>query len=1123
MPIGSSSSITEHDRALFLFTDRMVERRRFVEYLHGEARDQVLCLHGDGGNGKSLLLKLLRTRYCRRLDLRDWEHVRQIQANDRFIAAYEEAADRAGRPVPCVYHDFGGPEGRGNPRTDWYALMSLRRELGSQGLKFPRFDLAVILYLRRAHELSAADIKSLFPDDEAGLVGTVVDTLVLDENKLPVADLALKIVKIFNKHFQEDLWLWWSQRGVDSTTVETLQRLDKHDLLVGLPGRFAKDLDQNAQQGLDKPTAAPRIVLLFDTHEAFWGTGRQNESTDSYFSRDEWLRRLLAPLYDPNHGVVVVVAGREPPRWPDAGETPIPAAYLDRQLIGHLDPDDARDYLARALVPAGREKDTPLLNAIVRAAEVLPDQIHPLHLGLLADTVLAAHERGKSIDPGDLDAAGPDDDVARKIVTRLLRYCNKETESAIKALAAARTFDRDVYLYVGDQLKFAATSAGFETLTSFSFVWRGSSTLSETYRVHETLRRLLAELDPDTSATAHAALEDYHRQKAIDEPTAIVDAIFHANRVDWKRSCDEWLNAMARVAINAQIAVGDALSVLPDELNMNSDLLLEGSIRFRAGAYMHTRANYDRAISELTAAAAAYETALVRAPLDITEHTNRGVVLAALGNLQSEVSRHGEARVSYATAVAEFDSVLALAPGNIDALMSKGTALYNVGTAGLMALESDGHTARDEAGNIFSAAVLACDASLRLAPDDVDTIRKKGDALQLLGLQQKESGEFSEATATLSAAVAVRAKLVELAPDDVANREEYASQLGALGKAQEDMLGFAAARESYAAAIDAYDAILAIAPAEPRVHYGRISVLLSLGEVQAHFGEYSEACTTYSEASVACDSILALRREDVDAYLCKARALKSLGTMNDRLIEHAKARANFAAASATYSRALEVAPDKLEARLGKADALRSEGKMRTRLGDQANALVSYGGALAEYEVALQLAPSFFLFSDKADTLESLGAIQARLGEHAEALANYEAAVKAYGAALAIFPEACSVRERKCRLLVLAGDLHVAKNQNAAAQACYLEVIANCDSDVVRDIGLDKYFTRAKAYSLRALAQVELALGSAPDIACAHLLAAQRVLESARVVFAEDSDLAAESTVVRQLIAKHCMS
>lgn len=100
---------------------------------------------------------------------------------------------------------------------------------------------------------------------------------------------------------------------------------------------------------------------------------------------------------DLDRGIVAVLAGRDRPRWADAPEFAIPAEFVDTQLIGHLHPDDANDYLQQAGVA-----DAAMRAALIRYAEVEPAQVHPLYLGLCADIVLTARERGDTLTAGGL-------------------------------------------------------------------------------------------------------------------------------------------------------------------------------------------------------------------------------------------------------------------------------------------------------------------------------------------------------------------------------------------------------------------------------------------------------------------------------------------------------------------------------------------------------------------------------------------------------------------------------------------------------------------------------------------------------------------------------------------------
>ncbi len=57
MGMWNGETITEGWRALDLFTNRYEACRHFLSYVNDEpSRSSILYFHGDGGNGKSLLL-----------------------------------------------------------------------------------------------------------------------------------------------------------------------------------------------------------------------------------------------------------------------------------------------------------------------------------------------------------------------------------------------------------------------------------------------------------------------------------------------------------------------------------------------------------------------------------------------------------------------------------------------------------------------------------------------------------------------------------------------------------------------------------------------------------------------------------------------------------------------------------------------------------------------------------------------------------------------------------------------------------------------------------------------------------------------------------------------------------
>ena len=531
------TSITERSRALELFTNRLAERRLFTQYINEDnPRDQILFFHGDGGNGKSLLIDLLRQQYCHRVSRDDWQWLDAMEDDKAFVDAFANVEME--QPIPYAHVDFGARErGENRPREDWSGLIMLRRQLGHHKIKFPLFDFAIVLFLHKTRQLSKTQLKSLFPQQEGDLISSLLDIFLNSEGAY--ASIGWKVLGTLGKYFdvnKESLTVWLKKRGCDEEEVNRLLRLDPQaELRDELPHILGKDL--NTAMQLQK--APPRVVLFFDTHESFWGNERLLHSVNTYFQRDEWLRRFLEEIYQPNHGVVVVVGGREAPRWNEANESehPIPNEFLDTQLVGHLDRQDADEYLTRAEIT-----DSELRAALIRYAEVEPNQAHPLHLGLSADVVLEASKQGQTLTAKDFAKVPATKEKSHQLVNRLLKYCPPNVRAAVEALASARSFDLEIYLMLGQALHFQATKPEFQQLVKFSFIRTETEDESDRFVIHDLLRRLLAQIATEETQEAHAELEKYYRQLAEAEPLAIVDTIYHVNQQNWKQGMEEWVN-----------------------------------------------------------------------------------------------------------------------------------------------------------------------------------------------------------------------------------------------------------------------------------------------------------------------------------------------------------------------------------------------------------------------------------------------------------------------------------------------------------------------------------------------------------------------------------------------------
>jgi hypothetical protein len=160
----------------------------------------------------------------------------------------------------------------------------LHRELSSHGLHFPLFDYGCVWYLHKTEQLTGEKLASLFPDEEATFLSALLDV----GSQSAWGSLVTTIFKVAGKWLgktrkirglQQKALLFLKERKIDAALVEAIQRMDpERELMDNLPRFFAADL--NAAMQVEG--APPRVVLLFDTHEAFWGE-RRALSWGAYF------------------------------------------------------------------------------------------------------------------------------------------------------------------------------------------------------------------------------------------------------------------------------------------------------------------------------------------------------------------------------------------------------------------------------------------------------------------------------------------------------------------------------------------------------------------------------------------------------------------------------------------------------------------------------------------------------------------------------------------------------------------------------------------------------------------------------------------------------------------------
>lgn len=896
--MGQLPSLTEGDRALKLFTDRVEFVHLFAQALHQEPpQKQILFFYGDGGNGKSLLLKFLRQQCCKRLSSETWDLLQRRSDGDlaNFISKLDPAECT---PVPAVLNDFGQNVGIDRPQDPFYGLLMLRRNLAEAAsglgyrLRFPLYDFACIWYLHQKGK-SSEEIKSLFPlSDVAGALSTLVDAV----SQNPFGSIANAVLSFVVEDLEERVTLYLSKMGSPAEGIKAIQQKDVDtELIYELPKLLADDLNTAMLQR----NAPARLVLMFDTHEAFWGQ-QKNLADTLFFERDEWLRRLLrsSNLQD---GIVVVVAGREPPRWAEAGaakpRTEIPERYLTVKQVGHFTATDAALYLERVGIT-----EKPLCQAIIATASVQPNQVHPLYLGLSADTVLQAKNRGISLTAADFPALPDLSNQAKILAERLLKYVDQEIRYAVHALSACRSFDFDLYCILGEALRFQPTRPGFDLLTSFSFVWQSDQAGQPVYRIHDLLRRLNDEAAEATTQQAHEVLlQHYYEQDQLAE------AIYHLNRLDWGGGIEMWVEVFDEVMRYSHYDLCRTLLEVRNDLFIHSDFYL-GYISGLEGQYFANLSQYQEALQKYQESIRAYDEALHQDPDDIYTLNHKGAVLQRLSKLQAKLSKYEAAISSYKGSILTYDEALSLAPDYINALNNKGVALQSLGDLQAKFLQCK------EAFSSYHKSIRAYDKALYQDPDDIHQIlNNKGLTLQSLGKLQVSLSRHEKALSSYKKSITTYHQALHYEPNDIYVLSNKGNTLQMLGDLQASLSQHEAALKSYRRSITAYNQALHYAPDYINALNNKGTTLSKLGDLQTKLSKHESAFSSYKESIVTFDTALKHAPDDIHILNNIGVALQNFGDLQASLLQYQAARVSWQTALEMVSRSLQLAPNNMDA------------------------------------------------------------------------------------------------------------------------------------------------------------------------------------------------------------------
>ncbi len=401
---------------------------------------QVLNVTGVGGIGKSRLLRELRVRAPE-----GW----RTASLDLQVPAMRQQED---------------------------ALAVLRTELGRQGVRFDRFDLAYAVLWQRVHPHLRISREALPFVEESGILTEIVDSVA----GLPVFGTALGLLKAAEKVTTDARRRSRIRHDEILSSLDDLPNAEVGDAVTFL---FAEDLRTASQ--------SRAYLLTIDTYEALVPEPTRSGRTQL---ADLWLRDLIAQL---DRGLVVI-AGREPLRW-DVYDTDWRGLIRTRSVDGL--PMQAR----LALLGSSGITEEGERQRLAAASAGLPFYLH-----LAVDTAGSGAED---------DSAGPRLARAaatqREILQRFLQHVGPDEVRTLEVLGVARIFDLEIFRALTAALQLPGHVTAWESISSYSFVYPAGEHL----RFHQLMAQALRDrLSEPARLELHRLLRDAWARRAFENP-----------------------------------------------------------------------------------------------------------------------------------------------------------------------------------------------------------------------------------------------------------------------------------------------------------------------------------------------------------------------------------------------------------------------------------------------------------------------------------------------------------------------------------------------------------------------------------------------------------------------------
>ncbi|MEU5876359.1 hypothetical protein [Spirillospora sp. NPDC047279] len=321
------------------------------------------------------------------------------------------------------------------------ALAVIRVELGRQGVKFDRFDIAYAVLWQRLHphlRLSRSDLP--FVSESEAL------TQILDSTSgVPVFGTGVGLVRLVEKAATGVRRR--RQIKVDDT-LRGLDDLTNAELADAVTYLFAEDLRAASDD--------QAYAIFVDAYEALVPSQARSGRAAA---PDVWLRDLIAQL---DRGLVVV-GSREPLGW----ETHDPG-WAEAVRVCRMDglPMHARLEL---LAECG------ITNVPERQAIAIASQGLPFYLHLAVDTQTTARRSTTVVS-------------SEEILQRFLQHVGSDEIRTLELLSIARVFDFEIFQTLADAFDLPRHRMAWESLTAYSFVYPAGA---HGRRLHQLMRAAL--------------------------------------------------------------------------------------------------------------------------------------------------------------------------------------------------------------------------------------------------------------------------------------------------------------------------------------------------------------------------------------------------------------------------------------------------------------------------------------------------------------------------------------------------------------------------------------------------------------------------------------------------------